>query len=55
MYNFKANVDENTLHPLNIVITNIKILHSIFLGTYGHHIVDFFVHFKYIVLALDLS
>jgi hypothetical protein len=45
-YNFKANVDENTLRPLNIVITNIKILHSIFLGTYGHHIVDYFCSFQ---------
>ncbi len=45
-YNFKANVDENTLRPLNIIITNIKILHSIFLGTYGHHIVDCFCSFQ---------
>jgi len=45
-YNFKANVDENTLRPLNIIITNIKNLHSIFLGTYGHHIVDCFCSFQ---------
>jgi hypothetical protein len=45
-YNYKENVDESTLHPFNIVVTNIKILHSIFLGTYGHHIVDCFCSFQ---------
>jgi hypothetical protein len=54
-YNFKANVDENTLHPFNIVITNIKILHSIFLGTYGHQIVDFFGSFQVYCISFRLK
>ncbi len=54
-YNFKANVDENILHPLNIVVTNIKNLHSIFLGTYGHHIVDCFCSFQVYCISFRLK
>jgi hypothetical protein len=55
MYNFKANVDESTLHPLNIVVMNIKTLHSIFFGTYGHHIVDFFCSFQVYCISFRLK
>jgi hypothetical protein len=54
-YNFKANVVESTLHPLNIVVTNIKILHSVFLGTYGHHIVDFFCSLQVYCISFRLK
>jgi hypothetical protein len=56
MYNFKANVDESTLHPLNIVVMNIKILHSFFLGTYGHHIImDCFCSFQVYCISFRLK
>jgi hypothetical protein len=48
-------VDENILHPLNIVVTNIKNLHSIFLGTYGHHIVDCFCSFQVYCISFRLK
>ncbi len=48
-------MDENTLRPPKIIVTKKIIMHLIFLGTCGHHILDFFSHFKYIALALDLN
>jgi hypothetical protein len=37
---------ESTLHPPKIVVTKIKILHLVFLGTCGHHILDLFFSFQ---------
>jgi len=37
---------ESTLHPQNIVVTNIEILHLVFLGTREHHILDYFCSFQ---------
>jgi hypothetical protein len=48
-------VDESTSHPPNIVVTNIKNLHSIFLGTYGHHIVDCFCSFQVYCISFRLK
>jgi hypothetical protein len=49
-----GHLGENTLHPPKIVIIKIEIMHLVFFGTYEHHILDFFAHFKSIALALDL-
>jgi hypothetical protein len=46
---------ESTLCPPKIVVTKIEILHLVFLGTCGHHILDYFVPFKYIALTFNLN
>jgi hypothetical protein len=44
----KINVDwgENTLHLPKIVVTKTKILHLVFFGSCGHHILDYFYSFQ---------
>jgi hypothetical protein len=37
---------ENTLCPPQIIITKKEILHLVFLGTCGHHILDYFCSFQ---------
>ncbi len=37
---------ESTLHPPKLVVTKIKKLHLVLLGTRGHHILDYFWPFQ---------
>ncbi len=37
---------ESTLHPPKIVVPKIEILHLVFLGRCGHHILDYFCSFQ---------
>jgi len=39
---------EGTLCPPQIVVTNTKILHLVFVSTCEHHILFIFAHFKYL-------
>jgi len=46
---------ENTLCPSKIIITKTKNLHLIFLGTYGHHILDYFCSFQVYCISFGLK
>jgi hypothetical protein len=46
---------ENTLHPPKIVITNIEIMHLVFLGTCGHHILDYFYSIQVYCISFKLK
>ncbi len=46
---------ESTLCPLKIVVTKIKILHLVFLGTYRHHILDYFCLFQVYYIKFKLK
>ncbi len=46
---------ESTLQPPKIVVTKIKITHLIFLGTCGHHILDYFCSFQVYCINFTLK